>query len=102
MGTYRAYLPVMGIGAGVVLALIMARKISLIPPVADLASGAASVVVDVADGALRGTVEGLGLVIGIPKTDLNKCQRDVQNGDMWEASFSCPAKTFLGAAWDRF
>lgn len=84
------------------LAMILARKVDLLPPVATMAQGVAAGAVDAVDGVLSGTVIGLGTLVGIPATNKTQCQKDIANGDMWEASFSCPAKDFLSAAWDRF
>jgi hypothetical protein len=46
-------------------------------------------------GAGTGTVIGIGEGLGIPQTDQTQCQKDIAAGDMWNASFSCPAGTFL-------
>lgn len=61
--------------------------------------GAAAVVGAVGNAAV-GTVKGLGSLVGIPDTNMTQCQRDLAAGDYWNASFSCPAGTFLGSAYD--
>lgn len=58
---------------------------------------AAHAVVDAAEGAIRGTVIGVGEVVGIPETDNDQCTLDLARGDLWAASFSCPAPRYLKA-----
>lgn len=41
-------------------------------------------------------VQTIGAVVGIPRTDQTQCQKDLDQGRLWDASFSCPAGTFLG------
>lgn len=55
--------------------------------------------VDLADGIVGETVQTAGEVIGIPRTDTTKCQQDIAAGRTWDASFSCPAATFLKYVW---
>ncbi|WP_137860556.1 hypothetical protein [Variovorax sp. 3P27G3] len=50
-----------------------------------------------ANAAGVGAVEGIGLAVGIPRTDLSKCAQDKAAGRWWEASFSCPAGEFLSS-----
>lgn len=47
------------------------------------------------DAASEG-VQGIGSIVGIPRTDKTQCQKDLDAGRMWDASFSCPAGTFIG------
>lgn len=42
-----------------------------------------------------GFVYGIGDGIGIPRTNMTQCQKDIADGKTWDASFSCPAGTFL-------
>ncbi|MES2251119.1 MAG: hypothetical protein V4645_27850 [Pseudomonadota bacterium] len=44
-----------------------------------------------------GAVEGIGLAVGIPRTDVSKCAQDKAAGRWWDASFSCPAGDFLSS-----
>ncbi len=76
-------------GAGVLW--LMSRRLGGVQGVATAAVGAVG---DVATG----TVVGAGQLVGIPATNQTQCQRDLAAGDWWEASFSCPAGTFIGAA----
>lgn len=58
---------------------------------------AGQALVDATDGAIRGTVVGIGGIVGIPDTNADQCTIDLANGDMWAASFSCPAPRYLKA-----
>jgi len=59
--------------------------------VADVVGGAAGAVVDAGAGA----VLGIGDAVGIPRTDKTECQKALDEGRIWDASFACPAGTFL-------
>lgn len=52
----------------------------------------------------EGTVIGIGEAVGIPQTDAQLCEQYVNAGNWGQASFYCPAGTFLksasGAVWD--
>jgi hypothetical protein len=50
-----------------------------------------------ADGAIRGTVVAAGELVGIPDTNADQCTIDLAAGDLWAASFSCPAPRYLKA-----
>ena len=59
---------------------------------------AASVTRGVVGGVLdvgAGAVVGAGEVIGIPATDPDLCRDAIASGRTWDASFACPAGTFL-------
>ncbi|WP_295375633.1 hypothetical protein [uncultured Pseudacidovorax sp.] len=49
-----------------------------------------------AGNVAAGTVEGIGLAVGIPRTNQTQCQQDLAAGRYWAASFSCPAGDYLG------
>lgn len=66
----------------------------------NLGALASTAAIDLANGVLQGSVETVGLAVGIPKTDMNQCQMDTAAGRTWEASFSCPAKDFFGYLWN--
>lgn len=59
--------------------------------VVDAAAGA----VDVADNGITHVVTGIGGIVGIPSTDESECAQLLRDGRTWDASFKCPAKTFL-------
>lgn len=50
--------------------------------------------------AAVGTVKGVGQWFGVPDTNQTQCQKDISAGKWWDASFSCPAGTYLGSAYD--
>jgi hypothetical protein len=78
------------IGAGavaVVALLILAQRINA----AKLGQAAGQAAADAASGAIIGIGSGLG----IPAADATQCQADLAAGKTWDASFSCPAGTFL-------
>jgi len=52
------------------------------------------------DAVIAAPVIAIGEQIGIPKTNMNECQRAIAEGRMWDASFVCPIGTFLGAVAD--
>lgn len=59
--------------------------------VADVTRG----VVGGATDAAAGVVIGAGEVIGIPRTDEDACTEAIRAGRTWDASFACPAGTFI-------
>lgn len=74
-------------GAGIVL---YAMVIGPEKAARNIAEGAVGLVDDIAAGA----VEGLGVAVGIPKTDTQKCARARTEGDILDASLYCDAITF--------
>ncbi len=60
-------------------------------------SGARAAGTIVVEGA-TGIVIGVGEAVGIPPTDAAKCEQFLAEGDYWQASFYCPATTFLKAS----
>lgn len=44
-----------------------------------------------------GVVLGIGDAVGVPRTDMTECQRALAEGRKWDASFACPAGTFIGS-----
>ena len=57
----------------------------------DVVGGAAGAVVNASVGA----IEGIGEAVGIPRTNQTECQKALAEGRTWDASFACPAGTFL-------
>jgi len=53
-------------------------------------------VIDLADGLVSGGALAIGDKVGIPRTNLTKCQQAIAEGRTWDASFDCPALDFLG------
>lgn len=62
---------------------------------ATVGQAAAGAVSDVAGGV----VQGVGQVVGIPRTDEAECAKALREGRLWDASFACPAGDFLAGAW---
>ncbi|WP_454710716.1 hypothetical protein [Cupriavidus nantongensis] len=60
-----------------------------------VAAGAASALVGAVGDAASGAVLGIGDVLGVPRTDMTECERAMAEGRTWDASFACPAGTFL-------
>lgn len=74
------------LGVSAVAVLIANRK-------AAAALGGAAV--DAVDGVLSGVVVGIGERVGIPATSETECERAMREGRTWDASFACPAATFI-------
>jgi len=62
----------------------------------DVGTEAGEAVVDLVDGVVSGGALAIGDKIGIPRTDMTKCQIAIAEGRTWDASFDCPASDFLG------
>lgn len=65
--------------------------------VTNVAAGATTEILGVVGDVGAGVVIGVGDVIGIPRTNMTECERALAEGRTWDASFACPAKTFLGS-----
>lgn len=64
---------------------------------------AAGVVGGVAKGVIglgEGAVLGAGDILGVTRTEMTQCEADLAAGRKWDASFSCPASTFLKHVFD--
>lgn len=83
-------------GAGLLLALWWASKNGIQSTARAIGSGA----VEAADGLVYGSVVSVGDLFGIPETNADACQVALAEGRTWDASFACPAGTFLGAQWE--
>lgn len=63
-------------------------------------TGAGSAVVDLADGVISGGAIAIGDKLGVPRTNKTECELALERGGLagkWEASFKCPAGTFIGS-----
>lgn len=78
-----------GLGAGLLLAWVMIKGTK------GAAQSTARAVVGMAEGTATGVVVGIGEAVGVPETNQDKCAADLAAGRTWDASFSCPAGTFL-------
>lgn len=63
--------------------------------------GAGRAIVDGAAGVGVGVVKGIGQIVGIPDTSESECESAKRSGDLWRASFVCPATDFAAQAWRR-
>lgn len=60
--------------------------------------------VNVVAGGVEKIVEAplvIGDAVGLPRTNMSKCEKALADGRLWDASFDCPAGTFLGGLWDK-
>lgn len=79
----------------VVAGLVVKKKIDDAGGLGQLAQDAAAGAVNVAGEAASGVVLGVGDVIGVPRTEMNECEKAIAEGRTWDASFACPAGRFL-------
>lgn len=80
-----------GVGLGLVAAVLVVWQRGAGQTAQDLGGAAVSAV----DGAVGGVLMGVANVIGVPVTNKTQCQLDMEAGKTWDASFSCPAGTWL-------
>lgn len=78
------------------LAVVGIGAILLVPKLAGtIAQQSSSAIVSAAGGAITGTITAIGQQVGVPETNMTKCQMDLMAGKTWDASFDCPAADFL-------
>ena len=96
-----------GLAAGVGLGLVALAAVAWIGKkaaekgAAGIGQAAGGAAVDLIDGAVGGTVERIGGLVGIPATSPDACAAAKAAGDTWEASFACPAGDFLKWFWNK-
>lgn len=76
------------------VALYVIKKGSLQAAAADAVAGVVGSAGNVVTGAASGVVLGVGDVLGIPRTDLEKCKECIRNADNYGASKYCSAGVF--------
>lgn len=81
------------IAGGAVLAYLAWRKVDELGP----REGGAAIGRAAAD-LPAGVVVGIGDSVGLPRTDRSACDVALAEGRLWDASFVCPAGTWLAAA----
>jgi branched-subunit amino acid permease len=64
---------------------------------ADVGLAVGEAAANLAGGVVGGVALGIGDQIGIPRTNMTQCEKDLADGKTWDASFSCPASTWLGS-----
>lgn len=67
----------------------------------DIGEGISGAVVGTVDGVLSGAVKGVGGMVGVPQTNKTACQKAIEEGRTWDASFDCPAADFLKYWWNK-
>lgn len=77
------------IGAGTAYVILRETFTGTTPAGIGQAIGGAAV------DAAAGAVVGIGQAVGIPATNQTECQRAIAEGRTWDASFACPAGTFI-------
>lgn len=50
---------------------------------------------ELVDGAIGGFGQGALGLFGVPKTNMTECEKALAEGRTWDASFACPAGTFI-------
>lgn len=97
MNTLKGSMAVYAIAGGAVLAaLLWAASRGAQSTGQAIGQGA----VDLADGVVKGATEGVGSIVGIPRTNMTECERAKAEGRTWDASFACPAKDFITYLWE--
>lgn len=87
--------PVMLVAGAVVLlaaGLYLKKKVKV-----PSAGGVAAAAVGVLGDAAAGVVVGIGDVLGVPRTDEERCQAALASGSSLDASKYCPASTFISS-----
>lgn len=77
--------------AVVIGVVLLKKKLENPDFVADVVAGA----VDAVGNAGAGVAIGIGDVIGVPRTNETECEKAIREGRTWDASFACPAGTFI-------
>lgn len=88
----------LGLVAAAGLVWYASRRVSAAGGLAGMASSAAQGAVEAVGAAGVGVVKGIGSVLGVPDTSRTACEADIAAGRWWDASFSCPAGTFINTA----
>jgi hypothetical protein len=81
--------------AAVLLALWVKKKGGADKVAEDAAAAAAKALINLGGSAASGVVLGIGDAIGVPRTDMTKCEQAKAEGRYLDASFACPAGDFL-------
>lgn len=81
----------LAVGLGAALLLYIWKKGGISSAAQDIGAGA----VEAVGGLAGGAVVGVGGLVGIPPTNLSKCEQAIADGRTWDASFDCPAGRFI-------
>lgn len=89
---------ILAVAAAAVFVVVLVKKKSMVVDAAANAGAALGEAVGNAAGAAAGgVVLGVGDQLGVPRTNMTKCEKALAEGRTWDASFDCPAGTFLGS-----
>jgi hypothetical protein len=55
---------------------------------------------EIVGDAAAGVAIGVGEWFGIPKTEQSACDKALAEGRTWDASFACPAGTWIKSLWN--
>jgi hypothetical protein len=89
---YKVALAVVVVGG---VAFFYMKRDGAAPLAQQIGEAAAGAVVD----AGKGVVFGIGDAIGVPRTNETECEKAIREGRTWDASFACPAGTFIKSVW---
>jgi hypothetical protein len=78
------------VGVALVIGFLLIRK-----NLADAVASGTGAIVGAAGDAAAGVAIGIGDVIGVPRTNESECEAAMREGRTWDASFACPASTFV-------
>lgn len=81
-----------GVAAAALALLFLVKKNGAAAAVGEEIGKAAA---DLAGGVVAGAAETIGDAVGLPRTDKTACEQAIAEGRTWDASFACPAGTFL-------
>lgn len=83
-----------GVAVAVLALVVLVKKKGA---AADVGLAVGEAAANLAGGVVGGVALGIGDQIGIPRTNMTQCEKDLADGKTWDASFSCPASTWLGS-----
>jgi hypothetical protein len=81
-----------GVGVAALALFVLVKKNGAAADAGQVLGGAA---VDLAGGAVAGVALGVGDAVGVPRTDMTECEKAIAEGRKLDASFACPAGTFI-------
>lgn len=81
-----------GVAAAMAVVLLYVKKNGIAG--AGVAVGEAAA--DAVGGVVSGAAQGVGDWFGFPRTNETECEKAMREGRYWDASFACPAGTFIG------
>jgi len=86
---------ILGVATAALVLLVLVKKNGIAAVAADAGEAAGAAVINLGGGVVAGAAEAIGDVVGIPRTNETECQKAMREGRYWDASFACPAGTFI-------